>query len=96
MVCGTIVAYGGFQPFKKKFLDPFDAKDAKSLDVYVTYNDAKRKFALVFSTVVDKEDKFDYGKDVLLEIGKVSVYGAALDDLLDLAPRLPAAGPPGR
>lgn len=46
---------------------PFDAKDDKSLDVYVTYNDDKRKFALIFATVVDKEDKFNFGKEVLLE-----------------------------
>lgn len=46
---------------------PFDAKDDKSLDVYVTYNDDKRKFALIFATIVDKEDKFNFDKEVLLE-----------------------------
>ena len=51
---------------------PFDAKDNKSLDVYVTYNDDKKKFALVFATVVDKDDKFDYNKDVLLEAMKLN------------------------
>lgn len=51
---------------------PFDAKDDKSLDVYVTYNDDKKKFALIFSTVVDKDDNFDFGKDVLLEAMKLN------------------------
>jgi hypothetical protein len=51
---------------------PFDAKDDKSLDVYVTYNDDKRKFALIFSTVVDKEDKYNFDKDVLLEAMKLN------------------------
>lgn len=51
---------------------PFDAKDDKSLDVYVTYNDDKKKFALIFATVVDKDDNFEFGKDVLLEAMKLN------------------------
>jgi len=51
---------------------PFDGKDGESIDVYVTYNNEKRKFAMVFATVVDKEDKFDFDKDVLLECMKLN------------------------
>jgi hypothetical protein len=51
---------------------PFDAKGGKTIDVYVTYNDDKRKFALIFATVVDKEKNYDYGKEVLTEAMKLN------------------------
>lgn len=51
---------------------PFDAKDGGNIDVYVTYNNEKRKFAMIFATVVDKDDKFDFGKDVLVEAMKLN------------------------
>lgn len=56
----------------ESWIVPFDAKDGKTLDVYVTYNDSNRKFALVFSTVVDKEDNFNYPKEVLVEAMKLN------------------------
>jgi hypothetical protein len=51
---------------------PFDAKEGKTIDVYLTYNDDKKKFALIFSTVVDKEDKYEFGKEVLDEAMKLN------------------------
>lgn len=57
---------------EESWIVPFDAKEGKTLDVYLTYNDSNRKFALIFSTVVDKEDKYAYGKDVLAEAMKLN------------------------
>lgn len=51
---------------------PFDGKDGEGIDVYVTYNNEKRRFAMVFATAVDKEDKFDFDKDILLECMKLN------------------------
>ena len=56
----------------ESWIVPFDAKDGKTLDVYLTYNDTNRKFALIFSTVVDKEDKYDFPKAVLVEAMKLN------------------------
>ena len=51
---------------------PFDAKDGGTIDVYVTYNNEKKKFAMVFATVVDKSDKYDYPKEILQECMKLN------------------------
>lgn len=51
---------------------PFDGKGGESIDVYVTYNNEKHRFAMIFATVVDKEDKYDYDKDILLECMKLN------------------------
>lgn len=51
---------------------PFDAKEGKTIDVYLTYNDDKKKFALIFSTVVDKDDNYEFGKEVLAEAMKLN------------------------
>lgn len=44
---------------------PFETEGDDTLNVYVTYNDEKKRFALLFSTVVDKEDNYVYGREVL-------------------------------
>ena len=51
---------------------PFDAKEGKALDVFVTYNDDKKQFALIFATVVDREDNYAYGREVLAECMKLN------------------------
>lgn len=51
---------------------PFDAKEGATMDVFVTYNDDKRQFALIFATVVDREDNYSYGREVLVEAMKLN------------------------
>lgn len=56
----------------ESWIVPFDAKEGETLDVYLTYNDSNRKFALVFSTVVDKEDNYNFPKEALVEAMKLN------------------------
>lgn len=56
----------------ESWLVPFDTKENKTIEVFVTYADSKKKFALVFTTVVDEADKFDYSKAVLVECMKMN------------------------
>ncbi len=49
----------------ESWIVPFDADDGSTFDVYVTYNNDKKKFAIIFATVVDKEDKFEFSREVL-------------------------------
>lgn len=51
---------------------PFDGRDGKNIDVFVTYNDDNKQFALIFATVVDREDKFSFNVEVLTEAMKLS------------------------
>jgi hypothetical protein len=51
---------------------PFEGDDDLTVNVFVTYNNDKKSFALLFATVVDKDDKFDYNLDVLLECMKLN------------------------
>ena len=51
---------------------PFDAAGGKTLDVFVTYNDDKKHFALIFATVVDREANYAYNRDVLVKAMKLN------------------------
>lgn len=51
---------------------PFESDDGKTLDVYLTYNDDKKQFALIFATVVDREDNYVYNREVLVECMKLN------------------------
>jgi len=51
---------------------PFDAKEQGTLNVYVTYNDDKRQYALIFATVVHKTKDFEYSREVLEECMKIN------------------------
>lgn len=51
---------------------PFDGQNGKTIDVFVTYNDDQKKFALIFSTVVDRENNFTYNRETLVEAMKLS------------------------
>lgn len=56
----------------ESWIVPFDARDGSTIDVYVTYNNEKKKFAMIFATVVDKDDKFEFGREVLAECMKLN------------------------
>ncbi|NPV49134.1 MAG: hypothetical protein HPY69_19495 [Armatimonadetes bacterium] len=56
----------------ESWIVPFDAQDGGTIDVYVTYNNEKKKFAMIFATVVDKDDKFEFGREVLVECMKLN------------------------
>ena len=49
-----------------------DTGGAEPTTVLLTYGDKEKTFALIFSTVVDKDDKFDYGKELLVECMKLN------------------------
>jgi len=51
---------------------PFEGDNGKTLEVYVTYNDEKKQFALIFATVVDREDNYVYSREVLVECMKLN------------------------
>lgn len=51
---------------------PFEGEGGKNLDVFVTYNDDKKQFALIFATVVDREDGFAYNRETLAECMKLN------------------------
>lgn len=67
----------------ESWIVPFDAEGGNTLNVYVTYNDDKKRFALIFSTVVDKDDNFSYGKDLLQEAMKLNNDFAGIKFCLD-------------
>ncbi|HOX27054.1 MAG TPA: hypothetical protein PLL30_15145 [Candidatus Krumholzibacteria bacterium] len=47
---------------------PYESSDGRGpVEVFLTYNDDSRQFALLFATVVDRPEYFDFGKDVLVE-----------------------------
>jgi len=50
----------------------FEGKDGKVINVFITYNNEKKKFAMIFTTVVDKDDKYEYGVEVLTECMKLN------------------------
>jgi hypothetical protein len=51
---------------------PFEGEAGKTLEVYVTYNDDKKQFALIFATVVDREDNYVFSREVLVECMKLN------------------------
>ena len=62
---------------------PFDAGGGKTVNVLITYTSNKKKFAMIFATVVDKDDKYEYGKDVLLEAMKLNNQATGCKFCLD-------------
>lgn len=44
---------------------PFGGDNAETLEVYVTYNNEKEIGALVFCTVVDRDEDFQFNREVL-------------------------------
>jgi len=51
---------------------PFDGDSGRRFEVFVTYNDDGRLYALIFTTVVDRADGYQYGREVLAEALKIS------------------------
>ena len=49
---------------------PFDTTAGGTMDVYVTYNDDGKAFALVFATLVDEEPSYTFSRELLLEAMK--------------------------
>jgi len=57
---------------EESWVVPFDIGEGQTIDVYVTYNNEKKKFAMIFATVVNKDDKHDYNQEILLECMKLN------------------------
>lgn len=51
---------------------PFESSTGKEFDVYVTYANDRRDFALIFTTVVDGEDGEVFGQPLLSQALKLS------------------------
>lgn len=51
---------------------PFDVGKDKPLNVIVSYHDDEKKFALIFTTVVDRKDNFQFNQNVLQECMKLN------------------------
>lgn len=51
---------------------PFDVGKDKPLDVIVSYHDDEKKFALIYTTVVDRKDNFQFNQKVLQECMKLN------------------------
>jgi hypothetical protein len=62
---------------------PFDTDGGKTLNVFVTYNNDKRKFCMMFCTVVDKEKKHDFNLEMLVEAMKYNNDYPACKFVLD-------------
>lgn len=62
---------------------PFDTDNGKTMNVFVTYNNDKRKFCMMFCTAVDLEKKHDYNRGVLLECMKYNNDYPACKFVLD-------------
>lgn len=72
---GAMIAKSGLkfrQVENGSWVVPFDAGEGNTMDVYVAYNNEKKKFAMIFTTVVDKEDNFSFSKEILLEAMKLN------------------------
>jgi hypothetical protein len=85
---GAMIAKSGlkFRELEKgSWVVPFDAGEGKTMDVYVTYNNEKKKFAMIFTTVVDKEDNYAFSKEILLEAMKLNNDYPACKFCLDAA-----------
>lgn len=50
----------------------FDSDSGPDVEVTVTYNDADRAFALIFSTVLDEEKGYQFSEPVLAEAMKLN------------------------
>jgi len=68
----TGLKYSALEGVADSWRVPFDAKEGKTLDVFVTYNDDKKHFALIFATVVDREDNYAYNRDLLAAAMKLN------------------------
>jgi hypothetical protein len=68
----TGLKYSALEGVEDSWRVPFDAKGGKTLDVFVTYNDDKKHFALIFATVVDREDNYVYNRDTLVKAMKLN------------------------
>jgi hypothetical protein len=68
----TGLKYTALEGIEDSWRVPFDAEGGKTLDVFVTYNDDKKHFALIFATVVDREDNYVYNRDVLAKSMKLN------------------------
>jgi len=51
---------------------PFDVGKDKPLNVIVSYHDDEKKFALIYTTVVDRKDNFQFNQKVLQECMKLN------------------------
>lgn len=49
---------------------PFDTSNGGTLEVYVTYNDEGKAFALIFATLVDEKVSYTPSRELLLEAMK--------------------------
>lgn len=49
------------------FAIPFEARDGRSIEVYLTWWDSDRDFALLFTTVLDLEDQHAFTPDLMRE-----------------------------
>jgi hypothetical protein len=68
----TGLKYSALEGQENSWRVPFEGEGGKTLDVFVTYNDDKKQFALIFATVVDREDNYDFGREVLAECMKLN------------------------
>jgi hypothetical protein len=72
MLKASGLKYSALEGVEDSWRVPFDAHGGKTLDVFVTYNDDKKHFALIFATVVDREDNYVYNRDVLVKAMKLN------------------------
>lgn len=62
-----------------------DSAETGSIDVYLTYNDDNRRYALIFSTVVDEAPEYIYSQDILAECMKLNNLYPGIKFCLDFA-----------
>lgn len=68
----TGLKYSALEGQENSWRVPFEGQGGKNLDVFITYNDDKKQFALIFATVVDREDNFAYNRETLAECMKLN------------------------
>jgi hypothetical protein len=62
-----------------------DGAGTGTIDVYVTYNDDNRRYALIFANVVDEAPEHSYGQDILTECMKLNNLYPGVKFCLDFA-----------
>lgn len=68
----TGLKYSALENVEDSWRVPFEGEEGKALDVFLTYNDEKKQFALIFATVVDREENHGFNRDVLAECMKLN------------------------
>ncbi len=54
------------------YLAPFERDNEETLDVFITYNNEKKNFVLIFTTLLDYEDGHEFSPEVLARAMKIN------------------------